>query len=62
MQLWCRKCDGFNEFPRNWLDDGDACKHCGAIGFWRTATEPMVEWDLNENDRRMLRSLRIAQE
>ena len=60
MILFCRKCDGANEFSNNWIDDHDACKFCGATKLWRTMNEPKVSWELNENDRRMLKAFRIV--
>lgn len=62
MQLVCRKCDSYNTFDRNWIDDTDACATCGATGFWRRPEEPKVPWELEVNDRKFLKSLRIAPE
>jgi hypothetical protein len=62
MILFCRTCDGQNDFPNNWVNDDDACKHCGAKRHWRTLNEPKEPWALNENDKRMLRAFRIVQE
>ena len=65
-QFFCRVCDGPNEFTH---DNGksrlypvpeDACVYCGSSGKWRTGTDPKKEYALSENDRRFLRSLRIA--
>ena len=58
--LFCRKCDGQNEFPHNWVSDHDACKWCGTTRMWRTGNEPKIAWELNENDRRMLKAFRIT--
>ena len=60
--LFCRSCETANTFSRNWLEDDDACVACGAKGLWRTESEPKVVYDLSVNDRRFLRSLRIAPE
>lgn len=62
VQVFCRKCDGVNEFPHNWINEGDACKFCGSVNLWRTLNEPKVAYELNANDKRLLRSLRIATE
>jgi hypothetical protein len=62
MTIFCRKCDGANEFDRNWIEETDACKFCGSAGLWRTINEPKHTYDLSLNDQRFLRSLRIAPE
>lgn len=60
VTLWCRHCDGENEFP--WYDESLKCKHCGTVNYFRTLNDPKVEYDISVNDRRFLRSLRIAPE
>lgn len=60
VQLTCRKCETVNIFEHNWIDH--PCEACGAEGFWRRVDEPKVDYDLSANDRRFLRSLRIAPE
>ena len=62
MELWCRNCGHKNTFPRNWLEDADACKECKAMGQWRTHGDPSVDYALSENDKRFLKSLRIDAE
>lgn len=65
VELYCRKCGTKNHFPRNWLEDADACKDCKATDQWSTVppgSEPEVDYELSANDRRFLRSLRIAPE
>ena len=62
MTLFCRNCDGANEFPHNWVNDADACKFCGSTRLWRTSNEPKCPYELTENDKRMLRGLRIVPE
>ena len=39
----------------------DACPKCGGT-HWRTAHDPAQRYELSENDRRLLRALRIAPE
>lgn len=45
--------------PRNWVTDADECGTCHTRGQWRTENDPRVAWDLNRNDRLMLRGMRI---
>jgi hypothetical protein len=59
MVIFCRECDGKNDFNRNWIADDDACTFCGTRGKWRTVNEPKKAYALSENDRRFLRSIRI---
>jgi hydrogenase maturation factor HypF (carbamoyltransferase family) len=61
----CRGCGSRNSFNRLYTVDEDACKVCKMTNFWRREDEPevpIVEWALNENDRRFLRSLKIGAE
>ena len=60
--LVCRSCEGHNDFPRNWIEDTDKCKFCGAVGLWRRPDEPTVLYELSRNDKVMLRSMRIDPE
>jgi hypothetical protein len=62
MTLYCCICGKPNEFARNWIESEDACIECGTRGRWRRYNDPTVEYALNENDRRLLRSLRIEAE
>lgn len=62
MIVWCRECDGANEFPRNWIEEKDTCRYCKTAGRWRTENQPKAEYLLSHNDRRFLRSLRIKAE
>lgn len=62
MILFCRVCDSPNPFMRRWIEDHDACSTCGAEGQWRTVNEPRVAYELSLNDKRLLKSLRIASE
>jgi hypothetical protein len=62
VRVWCRTCDGVNEFPRNWVAEGDVCQFCGSANCWRTENEPRVPYELNWSDKRFLKSLRIAPE
>jgi hypothetical protein len=62
MTIFCRACDGSNSFDRNWLNDDDACQHCGSKGLWRTLNEPKHAYEVSLNDRRLLKALRIAPE
>lgn len=62
MTLWCRMCQQPTEFDRKWVEDSDACTHCGTKGHWRTLDEPNVVYALNENDRRFLRSIKVTQD
>jgi hypothetical protein len=61
MLLFCRACDGANDFPRNWVTAEDTCKYCGSKEQWRTLNEPKKPYELSEMDKRLLRSLRIGQ-
>lgn len=61
-QIWCMACAAPNDFKRRWLTPEDACTTCGAQGRWRRLNDPKVEWELHTNDKRLLKSLRIAQE
>lgn len=60
MTLYCMACQSPQTFERNWLDESDACATCGAKGPWRRCDEPKHAWELNENDRRFVKSLKIA--
>ena len=62
MELFCRVCDGRNEFPHNWVSEGDVCQFCGQANQWRTLNEPKKAWVLNHNDRRLLKAMLIAAE
>lgn len=59
MTLYCRVCESPNDFDRNWVNEHDACKSCGAEGQWRTLNEPKQPYELTLNDKRFLRSVRI---
>lgn len=61
-QVYCMACEAPNDFKRLWLDPEDACAHCGTQGRWRRVNDPKVEWELHHNNKRLLKSLRIAQE
>ena len=61
----CRGCGTRNSFNRLYTVDEDACKVCKMTNFWRREDEPDVpakEWELGVNDRKFLKSLRIAPE
>lgn len=60
MDLFCRHCDGLNVIDRNWVSPTDECQFCGAINQWRTINDPKKPYDLSENDKRFLRSLKIG--
>ena len=62
MLVRCMGCEALNELDRNWIDAEDACKYCGSKGRWRKDTDPRIDYVLNENDKRMLKTLRIASE
>jgi hypothetical protein len=59
--LWCRECrygyGSVGELP-------EACPECHAPHPWTDQlwTVPKVKWEIGLNDRRFLRSLRIAVE
>jgi DNA-directed RNA polymerase subunit RPC12/RpoP len=66
-EFFCMQCSGLNTFtfdngkPRQYTTDEDKCQYCGGKQF-RRGNEPTVAWHLTENDKRMLRGIRIAAE
>ena len=44
---------------RRWITADDVCDTCGAHGPWRTENDPKVAWDLNHNDRSLLKAIKI---
>ena len=65
MRLYCMSCQQPTEFlhpsgmGRNWITAEDECETCGAHGPWRTENDPKVAWELNRNDRLMLKGIKI---
>jgi hypothetical protein len=67
-ELFCQQCDGLNMFtfangtPRRYATEDDICKYCKTKNSWRRGNEPKKPYELDFNDRRMLKSMRIAPE
>jgi hypothetical protein len=67
-ELFCMQCDGLNTFtfdngkPRRYAMDDDVCRYCGAKNKWRRGNDPRTPYVLDYNDRRLLKSMRIAPE
>ena len=65
MRLYCMNCQQPTEFThasglgRNWITDEDECETCHTRGKWRTENDPKVAWDLNHNDRSLLKAIKI---
>ena len=67
-EWFCMQCAGGTTFhfpngtPRRYPTPEDVCPYCGGKNRWRRGGDPLIPWELNENDRRMLKAFRIVQE
>jgi len=63
MRLFCKDCGASQDVPiGGYVNE---CKVCHGVAFTtipRDRTQPKVPWALTTNDRRFLKSMRIAAE
>lgn len=57
MPLRCKTCGHWYQ-PQVVVPE--ICPFCEQAAHWTTDSEPKSDWQLSENDRRFLRSIRIA--